>query len=55
MELQELLEMNIEIANLLNAPQVRLPPIMKELIEKLIKENEAKLEEIGEEFIIKIK
>jgi len=48
MDLQELLEMNIEIANLLNAPQVRLEPILKGLIEKLIKENEAKLEEISE-------
>ena len=46
MDLQELLEMNIEIANLLNAPQVQLEPVMKGLIEKLIKENEAKLEEI---------
>jgi len=48
MELQELLEMNIEIANLLNAPQVKLQPTMKGLIENLIKENEAKLEEISE-------
>jgi len=48
MELQELLEMNIEIATLLNAPQVQLPPVMKGLVEKLIKENEAKLKEIGE-------
>jgi len=48
MELQELLEMNIEIATLLNAPQVQLPPVMKGLIEKLIKENEAKLKEISE-------
>jgi len=48
MDLQELLEMNIEIANLLNAPQVQLEPILKGLIENLIKENEAKLEEISE-------
>ena len=48
MDLQELLEMNIEIGNLLNAPQVQLEPVMKGLIEKLIKENEAKLEEISE-------
>jgi hypothetical protein len=48
MDLQELLEMNIEIGNLLNAPQVQLPSLMKGLIENLIKENEAKLEEISE-------
>ena len=47
MDLQELLEMNIEIANLLNAPQVELPPIMKGLIQKLLNENEAKLKEIS--------
>jgi hypothetical protein len=48
MELQELLEMNIEIGNLINAPQVNLPPIIKGLVQKLINENEAKLEEISE-------
>ena len=47
MDLQELLEMNIEIANLLNAPQVELPPIMKGLIQKLLNENKAKLKEIS--------
>ena len=46
MDLQELLEMNIEIANLINAPQVNLPPIIKGLVQKLINENEAKLKEI---------
>ena len=46
MDLQELLEMNIEIANLINAPQVNLPPIIKGLVQKLINENEAKLEEL---------
>lgn len=48
MGLQELLEMNIEIATLLNAPQVQLPPILKGLIQKLLDENEAKLKEISE-------
>jgi len=46
MKLQELLEMNIEVAKLLNAPQVQLPPVMKGLLDKLIKENEAKLKEL---------
>lgn len=46
MDLQELLEMNIEIANLINAPQVNLPPIIKGLVQKLINENEAKLKEL---------
>ena len=48
MDLQELLEMNVEIATLLNAPQVQLPPIMKGLIQKLLDENEVKLKEISE-------
>ena len=48
MELQELLEMNSEVAKLLNAPQVQLPPIMKGLIQKLLDENKAKLKEISE-------
>jgi len=47
MELKELLEMNIEIAELINAPQVNLPPMIKGLIEKLLEENKKKLKEIS--------
>ena len=47
MDLQELLEMNIEIANLINTPQVNLPPMIKVLVQKLIDENKSKLEEIS--------
>lgn len=48
MDLQELLEMNIEIATHFVAPQVHLPPIMKNMMQRLIELNQDKLNELNQ-------
>lgn len=48
MDLQELLEMNIEVANHFIAPQVQLPPIMKDMMQSLIELNQDKLNELNQ-------
>lgn len=47
MEMHELLKMNVNIGNLVKSPQVDLPPIIRDLVNKLVVENEAKIKELG--------
>lgn len=48
MDLQELLEMNIEIATQFVAPQVQFSPIMKGMMQRLIELNQDKLNELNQ-------